>query len=367
MAIKIRKSSNYIGGAGVKLLGTLGGMKMRSLGGGAGGGGGTGTALDPYVLLTDGTPLLFTIDSSVIAEYRQFDNGGAPHYGKYATFVCPVMSPGDTLRIRFGVQTDSVDSLDTYMYLFEGSTFVLGGETLIDQDDDGGSGYYDVFENTLLEIPEGTLTAGQPYILELTTYSVGNTSNVKVIADVVVPVATGITLTNGMVVTPVVEGGTYAYNDGDSVTLDTTNPLKNVSIAVPLGFFLGTMPVDLSTVGFPSSDIYSVSTEQGVSFSLDVTVTPPEGLVFSQFVSQVITGGESVSFTSFGPIPGLTTTLVDTSWTLKDQFDSVIDTGTLPINNLKILWANNFLSSGEAYTMVASGITFTITRAGGFE
>jgi len=98
-----------------------------------------------------------------------------------------------------------------------------------------------------------------------------------------------------------------------------------------------------------------------------VTVTPPEGLVFSQFVSQVITGGESVSFTSFGPIPGLTTTLVDTSWTLKDQFDSVIDTGTLPINNLKILWANNFLSSGEAYTMVASGITFTITRAGGFE
>jgi hypothetical protein len=186
--------------------------------------------------------------------------------------------------------------------------------------------------------------------------------------NVVVPTVTGITLDDGMIVTPVIEGGTYAYNDGDSVILDTTNPLKNVSILIPPLFFLGSMPLDLSTVGFTSSDIYTVNTEQGIFFDLDVTVVPPSGLVYTGgfFGPQVITGGESVEFSGFfGPTPTLTTTLVDTSWTLKDEFDSVLATGTLPINNLRTVWINNGLSTGTAYTMIASGITFTITRVGG--
>ena len=269
MPFVVKKSANYVDQS-LKSRGFSG--AFRSLGGGSVSGGGLGSALEPYSLLTDGTPLLFSIDSSVTAEYREFDNGDAPHYGKYATFVCPAMSPGETLRIRFGVQTDLVDYLDTYMYVFDGSTFVLGGETLISQDDDGGSGGYDVFENTLLEFPEGTLTAGQPYIIELTTFSAGDTSNVKVIADVVVPVPTGITLDDGVTITPVSEAGIYAYTDGAAVTLDTTDPLKGVFISVPPGIFIGTMPLDLSTVGFPSSNTYTVTTQQGVSFDLNVTV-----------------------------------------------------------------------------------------------
>jgi hypothetical protein len=92
-----------------------------------------------------------------------------------------------------------------------------------------------------------------------------------------------------------------------------------------------------------------------------------ESLVFTSFMMQTITGGESVTFNFFpiGPTPTLTTTYANTAWSLVDQFATPIANGTLPINNLRTLWATYALSSGQAYTMTASGITFTITRIGG--
>jgi hypothetical protein len=163
------------------------------------------------------------------------------------------------------------------------------------------------------------------------------------------------------------EGSTYLYTAGEFGSLSTT--FVDTSYSIYQGFLIvsfGNMPVDLSTLSFPSSGLYDV-TASGINFTLNVTVTPPSGLVYgSLFGPQVITGGESVTFNAlpFGPTPTLTTTLMDTSWTLKDQFDTVITTGTLPIANLRTLWANNGLGS-DPYTMIASGITFTITRTGG--
>lgn len=107
----------------------------------------------------------------------------------------------------------------------------------------------------------------------------------------------------------------------------------------------------------------------GLKLSTQASGAPPilTGLVFtSTFGPQLITGGESVSFDPFAfATPTLTTTMVDTSWSLVDQFSTPIANGTLPINNLKTLWTTYSLSSGEPYTMTASGITFTITREGG--
>lgn len=371
MTVRVKRSPAFVpGSSGTRVKGTAGRLTIFMRPSPSGGGAGTGTALDPYVLSTDGTPLLFSIDSSVAAEYRQDVEGNTPFYGKYATFVCPTMSPGDTLRIRFGVPVDppgdAPSPLDTYMYLFEGSTFALGVSTYVTEDDDAGSGDYDTFENTLLEFPEGTLTAGQSYILELTTFDTTVTGDLKVIADVVVPVASGVTLDDGVVVTNVTAGGTYPYNAGDVVTMDTTDADKSFTISYGMSFTFGSMPYDLSTGTYSSSGLYTVTTSTA-TFDLDVTVTPPDGLVFTgDSGPQVITGGESVSFSAFfGPTPTLTTTLVDTSWTLKDPFDVIITTGTLPITNLRTVWIDNGLSTGTAYTMVASGITFTITRTGG--
>ena len=163
------------------------------------------------------------------------------------------------------------------------------------------------------------------------------------------------------------EGSTYLYTAGEFGSLTTT--FVDTSYSIYQGFLIvsfGNMPVDLSTLSFPSSGLYDV-TASGINFTLNVTVTPPSGLVYgSLFGPQVITGGESVTFSALpiGPTPTLTTTLMDTSWTLKDQFDTVITTGTLPIANLRTLWVNNGLGSNP-YTMTASGITFTITRIGG--
>lgn len=163
------------------------------------------------------------------------------------------------------------------------------------------------------------------------------------------------------------EGSTYLYTAGEFGSLTTT--FVDTSYSIYQGFLIvsfGNMPVDLSTLSFPSSGLYDV-TASGINFTLNVTVTPPSGLVYgSLFGPQVITGGESVTFSvlPIGPTPTLTTTLMDTSWTLKDQFDVVITTGTLPIANLRTLWVNNGLGSNP-YTMTASGITFTITRIGG--
>lgn len=182
MAIRVRTAAGLPPSFGFRIRGGGGGVSFRSSSGPVTSPGGP---LNPLTLLTDGTPLLFTIDSSIAAEYREFEELSTGYYGKYATFVCPAIPPGHVLRIRFGIQTDLVDYLDTYAYLFEGSTFVLGSETLVGYDDDGGSGDYDVFENTLLELPSGALTPGQSYILELTTYGDGDTGNVKVVADVV--------------------------------------------------------------------------------------------------------------------------------------------------------------------------------------
>ena len=164
------------------------------------------------------------------------------------------------------------------------------------------------------------------------------------------------------------EGSTYLYTAGEFGSLSTT--FVDTSYSIYQGFLIvsfGNMPVDLSTLSFPSSGLYDV-TASGINFTLDVTVTPPSGLVYTGgfFGPQVITGGESVDFSGFfGPTPMLTTTLMDTSWTLKDPFDVIVTTGTLPINNLRTVWINNGLSTGTPYTMTASGITFTITRIGG--
>jgi hypothetical protein len=176
-----------------------------------------------------------------------------------------------------------------------------------------------------------------------------------------------ITLTQGMTVTTVVPEGTYDYTDGDSVILDST--YLDTSYNINQGFFfisVGNTPVDLSTLGFPSSGVYNAAVS-GIAFFLNVTVPPLMGLVFtSTFGPQLITGGESVSFDPFAfATPTLTTTLVDTSWSLVDQFSTPIANGILPINNLKTLWTTYSLSSGEPYTMTASGITFTITREAG--
>jgi hypothetical protein len=164
------------------------------------------------------------------------------------------------------------------------------------------------------------------------------------------------------------EGSTYLYTAGEFGSLSTT--FVDTSYSIYQGFLIvsfGNMPVDLSTLSFPSSGLYD-ATASGINFTLDVTVTPPSGLVYTgTFGSQSITGGESVSFNvlPIGPTPTLTTTLMDTSWTLKDEFDSVVATGTLPILNLRTLWTTYTLLGNTPYTMIASGITFTITRTGG--
>lgn len=178
-----------------------------------------------------------------------------------------------------------------------------------------------------------------------------------------------VTLDDGVTVTTAVEGATYPYTSGDPLIIATSGGDPSIAISYGFFFIIGSMPLDVSAEIFPSSDIYTVTTP-ATTFYLDVTVTPPTGLVFNGggfFGPQVITGGESVTFTAFGagPTPSLTTTLVDTSWTLKDQFDVVQATGTLPINNLRTVWTDNLLFGGTPYTMVASGITFTITRTGG--
>ena len=164
------------------------------------------------------------------------------------------------------------------------------------------------------------------------------------------------------------EGSTYLYTAEEFGSLTTTFVDTSYSIyQESLIVSFGNMPVDLSTVLFPSSGFYDVSAS-GINFTLNVTVTPPSGLVYTgTFGPQSIAGGESVSFSALpiGPTPTLTTTLMDTSWTLKDQFDSVVASGTLPILNLRTLWTTYTLSGNTPYTMIASGITFTITRTGG--
>ena len=176
-----------------------------------------------------------------------------------------------------------------------------------------------------------------------------------------------ITLTQGMTVTTVSADGTYNYTQGDSVVLDST--YLDTSFGITQGMIIvgfGNTPVNLSTLSFLSSGIYT-ATVSGVTFYLNVTVPTPTGLVFTHFGSQVITGGESVTFSAsiFTPTPTLTTTLGDTSWFLRDQFMHLVDAGSLPISNLRVLWATNALVTGQPYSMTASGITFTITRTGG--
>jgi len=181
------------------------------------------------------------------------------------------------------------------------------------------------------------------------------------------PVEEQVTLTTESI-NVVSEGSTYLYTAREFGSLTTT--FVDTSYSIYQGFLIvsfGNMPLDLSTLSFPSSGLYDVSAS-GINFELNVAVIPPTGLVFTgMFGSQELTGGESISFNFFpiGPTPTLTTTLMDTSWTLKDPFDVVVATGTLPILNLRTLWATYSLPSGTAYTMTASGITFTITRIGG--
>ncbi len=182
-------------------------------------------------------------------------------------------------------------------------------------------------------------------------------------------VAEQVTLFDGVTTTVVSEGGLYNYTAGDPGILDTT--YVNTFVNISQGFVIvamDNMPLDLSTLSFPGSGTYDVVASD-INFQLSVTVPPLSGLVFTgDFgVQTVIAGGESVSF-NFFPFygtPTLTTTLMDTSWTLKDQFDTVITTGTLPISNLRSLWATYALSGNTPYTMTASGLTFTITRSGG--
>lgn len=184
MAIRIRRSPNYVDGVGIKMSGTTGGVKMRAPGGG---GDLLGSLANPYTLLTDGTPLSFTIDSNVTAQYREFDASGTPFYGRYVKFTCPVLGM-QLLDINFGVQTDIVDYLDTYMYVFEASTVISGAPgswNLIDYDDDGGAGDYDVFPNTYVSLSAFDLTPGVDYIIEATTYDTNDVSNVKMIATLV--------------------------------------------------------------------------------------------------------------------------------------------------------------------------------------
>ena len=181
------------------------------------------------------------------------------------------------------------------------------------------------------------------------------------------PVEEQVTLTTESI-NVVSEGSTYLYTAGEFGSLTTT--FVDTSYSIYQGFLIvsfGNMPVDLSTLSFPTSGLYDV-TASGINFTLNVTVTPPSGLIYNSiFGPQAITEGDSITFNflPFGPTPSLTTTLMDTSWTLKDSFETVIATGTLPIANLRSLWVTYSLPSGTPYTMTASGITFTITRIGG--
>lgn len=130
-----------------------------------------------------------------------------------------------------------------------------------------------------------------------------------------------------------------------------------------------TMPINVKQSPNYSSANRIVSKGTGgiIKILSDESGAVTESLVFTSFIAQTITGGESVtfSFSPIGPTPTLTTTYANTAWSLVDQFATPIANGTLPISNIRTLWTTYALSSGQAYTMTASGITFTITRIGG--
>ena len=284
MPFRFKKTPEYAGQSAKLInLGLGGRLGTPSISPGGGGGGGTGTALDPYVLLTDGTPLLFTIDSSVNAEYRADTEGDGVYYGKYVTFTCPALASNQTLRVRYGIQTDFVDYLDTYMYAFEGATW-NGFNTYVDEDDDGGAGYYDEFENTLLEFPDGALTEGNSYIIEATTFDTAEAGNVKMIADVVTapleltyggtPINSGDTLL-------IVGFGVFDSNYADkSYTVFTCDSSFNAVSMIDSG----TLPVTSTAIDWASSygstysqsvlpgftSYYFAMTASGISFVVNI-------------------------------------------------------------------------------------------------
>lgn len=271
MPFRFKKTPEYAGQSAKLInLGLGGRLGTPGISTGGGGGGGTGTALDPYVLLTDGTPLLFTIDSSVNAEY-QSDSFGGTYYGKYVTFVCPVLAPGDSLRIRYGIQTDFVDYLDTYMYVFDGATYTFGVNTYVDEDDDNGAGYYDEFENTLLEFPDGTLTEGNSYIIEATTYNDLDVGNVKIIADVLSgPTQIYINSAN------ISNGASVTASSEAAIALNLTTTGVNTTYSVvdslssPVSS--GNMPFDLRAL--TDGDTYTVTAGGAITFTLTMSALP---------------------------------------------------------------------------------------------
>lgn len=183
--IRFRKNSNYVSGQKIKFFGGTGQISMKP--NTPGGGGVCGTQLNPCVLLTDGTPQVFTLSPAITATLRTGVNGSVT-YGRYFMFTAPTLGFRESLRIRYGVQTDGVDNIDTYLYLFDGLTWtgaennVQLSEMVLAEDDESGVGDTTTFENT--NIITSILTPGETYYLEATTATTATSGNVKVIADV---------------------------------------------------------------------------------------------------------------------------------------------------------------------------------------
>jgi hypothetical protein len=175
MTINVKGSGGTIKFTGL----TSGTLRVKA------GSGGPGTAENPVVVSTDGTPVFLTLDATVRATARETDRSSAPYYGKYATFVCPPLNVGQVLRIRYGVAVDGAGELDTYMTLFTGATYSGIMSMFVDSNDDGGSGSYSTFANTKIEAMSPSVIPGDSYVLELTTYNEGDTGDVKLIVDVI--------------------------------------------------------------------------------------------------------------------------------------------------------------------------------------
>lgn len=169
-------------GGSIRFFG--GGGSLRVVDGG-GGGGGPGSPESPIVLPVDATRVGVEVDSGVRGAWREGERGESPYYARYGTFVCPGIPPGGSLRIRWGVAVDGGPEVDTYASLFAGSSFSLPGAVELASDDDSGSGSYTVWPNTEILVSSPTVVPGDPYVLELTTFSTGVTGSLSVAIDVV--------------------------------------------------------------------------------------------------------------------------------------------------------------------------------------
>lgn len=181
MTINIKRTSSF-SGQGFTFRGTGGGIAVReaATGGSGGGGGGTGDPSDPYVLLTDGTPLLFTVGAGDNASFSTGWYGG-PRNGKYAVFTAPVVPVGSVLRLRLGPQVDFTGPWDQFMWLFDGATYA-GSVSFIYPDVDNASlGTQYTFDVVGFYYNAGTLTPSAQYVIEVQS----DPGDIKLIADVI--------------------------------------------------------------------------------------------------------------------------------------------------------------------------------------